>query len=98
MCVRENYPILSEAYEHYKNTGDNHFIVLPKGPDYIRNTLNTIPTLIEKGLIENVSDKLNIDAPTSSTKSISICPLEDISFDITHYGIRFVENQNRREL
>ena len=45
--------------------------------------------MLEKGFVTNVSDNLLNDA------SISLHPLEEMSFDITLSGIRFIET--RRE-
>lgn len=89
MTVKEEYPILYEAYNRYLKTGDKHFNVFPKSPDYLLKVLNKIPYLIEKDFIENVSDNL------LNASSISLVPLEDMSFDITFNGIRFIES--RRE-
>lgn len=89
MGAKENYPILYEAYEHYRKTGDNHFIVLPKSPDYLLAVINTISDMLESGFVTNVSDNLLNDA------SINLVPLEEMSFDITFNGIRFIES--RRE-
>lgn len=89
MAVKEQYSILYEAYEHYRKTGDNHFIVLPKNPDYLLTVFNSIPDMLERGFITNVSANL-LDA-----SSISLVPLEDMSFDITFNGIHFIES--RRE-
>ena len=89
MGAKENYPILYEAYEHYRKTGDNHFIVLPKSPDYLLTVINSIPDMLERGFITNASDNLLDDS------SISLVPLEDMSFDITFNGICFIES--RRE-
>lgn len=86
MNVKEKYPVLYEAYEHYRKTGDNHFIVLPKNPDYLLTVINKIPDMLERDFVINVSDNLLNDS------SISFSPLEDMSFDITSNGIRFIEN------
>lgn len=90
MDMKDTYPVLYEAYEHYRKTGDRCFKVLPKNPDYLLNVLNTVPSLQESGYIDNVSDNLlNDDA-------ISLFPLEDASFDITFAGIRFIEHSRER--
>lgn len=89
MGAKEDYPILYEAYEHYRKTGDNHFIVLPKCPDYLLAVINTISDMLERGFVTNVSDNL------FNVASISLVPLEEMSFDITFNGIRFIES--RRE-
>ena len=89
MDAKKDYPILYEAYEHYRKTGDNHFIVLPKSPDYLLAVINTVSDMLERDFITNVSDNLLNDA------SISLAPLEEMSFDITFNGIRFIES--RRE-
>lgn len=83
------YPILLEAYEHYTNTTNRHFIVLPKNPEYLLNVLNSVQTLKENGYIDNVSDNLLNDSP------INIYPVESMSFDITSAGIEYVRaNRN----
>lgn len=89
MNAKEQYPILFEAYEHYRKTGDKHFIVLPKSPDYLLTVINSIPDMLERDFITNVSDNLLDEAP------ISLHPLEEMSFNITFNGIRFIES--RRE-
>jgi len=91
MSKNEEYSILHEAYKHYRKTGDNHFIVLPKNPDYLLTALNSIPNMLERGFITNVSDNLLNDS------SISLVPLEDMSFDITFNGITFIESRFRKE-
>ena len=58
MAVKGQYSILYEAYEHYRKTGDNHFIVLPKNPDYLLTVLNSIPDMLERGFITNASANL----------------------------------------
>ena len=89
MNAKEEYFILYEAYEHYRKTRNNHFTVLPKSPDYLLTVINNISDMLEKGFVTNVSDNLLNDA------SISLHPLEEMSFDITLSGIRFIET--RRE-
>ncbi len=89
MTVKQEYPILFEAYDYYCKTGNKHFTILPKSPDYLLKVLNTVPYLLERDFIENVSDNL------LNASSISLVPLEDMSFDITFNGIRFIES--RRE-
>ena len=55
MTAKEEYPILYEAYNHYLKTGDKHFKVLPKSPDYLLKVLNKVPDMLERDFIENVS-------------------------------------------
>lgn len=86
MTAKEEYPTLYEAYSHYRKTGEKHFNVLPKNPDYLLNVINEILYLLERDFIENVSDNLLNDL------AISLVPLEDISFDITFTGIHFMES------
>jgi len=86
MTAKEEYPTLYEAYCHYYKTGEKHFNVLPKNPDYLLNVINEIPYLLERGFIENVSDNLLYDS------AIYLVPLEDMSFDITFTGIHFMES------
>ena len=49
MNAKEEYFILYEAYEHYRKTGNNHFTVLPKSPDYLLTVINNISDMLEKG-------------------------------------------------
>lgn len=86
MTLKEEHLILYEAYEHYQKTGDKHFNVLPKNPNYLGLAINTVPNMLEQGFVENVSNNL------LNVSSISLVPLEDMSFDITLLGIRFVES------
>ncbi len=86
MNIKEQYPILFEAYEHYQKTRDSHYDFLPKNPDYVLNAINAIPCLLEYGYVDNVSDNLLDNAP------ISLSPLEHMCFDITLKGIQFVES------
>lgn len=87
MSIKEEYPALYEAYEHYKKTGDSHFTVLPKNPDYLFTVINSIPDMLERDFITNVSDNLLDDS------SISLIPFERMSFDITFNGIHFIESR-----
>lgn len=80
----KRYPVLLEAYEHFKKTNDEHYKILPKNPNYIVNVLNSVQTLQAGGCITNVSDNL------LNHNSISLVPLETMSFDITSAGIAFV--------
>lgn len=89
MGTKEDYPILYEAYEHYRKTGNNHFIVAPKSPDYLLVVINSVSDMLKRGFIINVSDNL------LNNDFISLHPLEEMSFDITFNGIRFIES--RRE-
>lgn len=86
MNVKEEYPVLYEAYEYYQKTGDRHFQVLPKKPDYLFDIIRIVPYMLERDFIENISDNLLNDS------SINLVPLEDMSFDITFNGIRFIES------
>lgn len=90
MTAKEEYPILFEAYEHYRETGDKHFRVLPKNPAYLSRVLNHISDMFQKGFIDNVSDNL------LNASSISLVPLENMSFDITFHGIQFIESRRER--
>lgn len=91
MSIREEHSILYEAYEYYRKTGDNHFVVLPKNPDYLLTVLNSIPGMLERDFITNVSDNL------LNVSSISLVPLDSMSFDITFNGINFIESRIRKE-
>lgn len=89
-CIINNYlntyPILFEAYEHFKKTNDMHFEILPKNPDYLLNVLNSVQILQNDGYITNVSENLLND------NSIYLVPMESMSFDITLAGIEFVRD------
>ena len=87
MSAKEEYSILYDAYNYYRKTGNKHFNVLPTSPDYLLNVLNKVPYLLERAFIENVSDNL------LNASSISLVPLEDMSFDITLNGIHFIESR-----
>ena len=76
--VKERYPILYEAYEHYRKTGNRHFFITLYDDEYLSNILHISQELKDKGYIENTSDNFAI---TSS---------ELLSFDITLFGINFV--------
>ncbi len=89
MGTKEDYPILYEAYEHYRKTGNKHFIVVPKNPYYLLVVINSVSDMLKRGFITNVSDNL------LNNDFISLHPLEEMSFDITFSGIRFIES--RRE-
>lgn len=92
MSINKNsYPVLYEAYEHYVNTGERHFRVVPKNPEYIVNVLNTIHTLKNNGYIDNVSDSLNLP----EIDGFNLIPPEPMSFDITFEGIWFVEDDRK---
>lgn len=82
--------LLTEAYENYQKTGNKHFTVIPKNSEYLLFVINSVPDLQERGYITNVSDNL------LNEDSISLVPLEDMSFDITFRGIEFIEKTNRK--
>lgn len=89
MTAKEQYPILYEAYEYYQKTGDKHFNVLPKNPDYLRLVINAVPDMLERRFIENVSDNL------LNCSSINLVPMENMSFDITFDGIQFINSRRK---
>lgn len=87
MSINKNsYPVLYEAYEHYVSTGEKHFRVVPKTPEYITNVLNTIHIPKDNGYIDNVSDNLKLE----ESNGFSLSPLESMSFDISFITCNFL--------
>lgn len=83
---KKSYPVFYDAYTHYKKTGETHFDVLPKNPDYLLNALNTIEELLHAGFVTNVSEAVLDDYP------IGLSPIEPMSFDLTLSGIDFINS------
>lgn len=79
--------LLKNAYEHYQETGDYEYTILPVNPSYLVSVLNCIGTLLEDSYIEDVTDNLLND------NAINIVPMEKMSFCITRNGIEYVRSQ-----
>lgn len=62
--------LLKNAYEHYQETGDYEYTILPVNPSYLVSVLNCIGTLLENAYIEDVTDNLLND------NAINIVPME----------------------
>ncbi len=90
MNVKEQYPILYEAYEHYRKTGNRHFFITLYDDEKLSNIFYIPQELKDKGYIENTSDKLLINGVAYSSVPFAITSSELLSFDITLFGINFV--------